>query len=399
MATSALGHETPSPTRSLSAVRELWNRPLANYYVLLGSTVLLLIIGLLMVLSASSVYSFTYLDNSFAVVRRQLLWVAIAVPCAVIASRLSNKTIRRFAWPALLVSILLLAATLTPLGVTVNGNTNWLGVGPIQVQPSEIAKLGIVIWAAHIYAIKAPLLGQLRHVLIPVVPGVGAVLALVVLQRDLGTALVLAAILLAAMWVVGAPGRLFTVAFVTVSVAALFLAAISAERRTRITNFLDPFQDYHDSGWQPAHGLYALSTGGWWGQGIGGSRQKWGDLPEAHTDFIFAVLGEELGLLGTLLVLGLFFAIGAVGVRLALTTQDRFVRLMSFGVVVWLLGQMIVNVGMVTGVLPVIGIPLPLISYGGSALVPSLVALGLLIGVARREPDAAAALAERKSRP
>ena len=165
---------------------------------------------------------------------------------------------------------------------------------------------------------------------------------------------------------------------------------------SRITTFVDPFKDYHDAGWQPAHGLYALSTGGLFGQGIGASQQKWGDLPEAHTDFIFAVLGEELGLAGTLLVIGLFLTIAFAALRVARRTADPFVRYATFGIVVWLLGQMIINVGMVLALLPVIGIPLPLVSYGGSALLPSLVALGLLVGFARREPEAARALAQRK---
>jgi cell division protein FtsW len=164
----------------------------------------------------------------------------------------------------------------------------------------------------------------------------------------------------------------------------------------RLLSFTDPFKDYHDSGWQAAHGLLALSTGGFFGKGIGASQQKWGTLPEAHTDYIFAVLGEELGLVGTLLVLGLFLTIAYAAIRVATQTRDPFVRYVSFGVTVWLLGQMIVNVGMVLSLLPVIGIPLPLVSYGGSALLPSLVAVGLLIGFARREPEAARALAARK---
>jgi cell division protein FtsW len=223
-----------------------------------------------------------------------------------------------------------------------------------------------------------------------------AVVVLVVIGRDLGTALVLMAILLAMLWVVGAPGRLFAVSLTVIGVVAIWLASTSPERRERLTNFADPFKDFHNAGWQPAHGLFALSSGGVFGQGIGASQQKWGDLPEAHTDFIFAVLGEELGLIGTLLVIGLFLTIAYAAVRVASHTTDAFVRYATFGIVVWLLGQMIINVGMVLALLPVIGIPLPLVSYGGSALVPSLVALGLLIGFARREPEAARALAQRK---
>lgn len=381
----------------LASLRHALDRPLTSYYLLLGASALLLTIGLIMVLSASSVYSFKVNDgDSYSVVKRQLLWVLLGIPCAWVASRLPYAFIRRLAWPAVLLAVVLLALTQTGLGKTVNGNTNWLGVGPIAIQPSEIAKLAIVLWAAHVYALKERKLGQMHHIFVPVVPGLLAVTALVVLQRDLGTALVLFAILLAMLWVVGAPARLFTFALTCIGVVAIFLASTSDERRERLTNFADPFKDYHDAGWQPAHGLYALSTGGWFGQGIGASQQKWGDLPEAHTDFIFAVLGEELGLVGTLLVLGLFLTISFAAIRVAVATTDPFVRYATFGIVVWLLGQAIINIGMVLALLPVIGIPLPLISYGGSALLPSLVALGLLIGFARREPEAALALAVRR---
>ncbi|WP_395658861.1 putative lipid II flippase FtsW [Nocardioides sp.] len=381
-----------------AAARAALDRPLTAYYLLLGASGLLLTIGLVMVLSASSVYSYEHNDhNSYAVVTRQLMWVAIGIPCAFVASRLPLGAVRRFAWPALLVAIVLLALVRVPgLGREVNGNTNWLGVGPIVVQPAEIAKLAIVLWAAHIYARKDKRLDSFHEVFMPVVPGILAVILLVVVGHDLGTALVLFAILLAMLWVVGAPARLFTISLTVIGAVALWLASTSPERRQRLTNFADPFKDFHNAGWQPAHGLFALSHGGIFGQGIGASQQKWGNLPEAHTDFIFAVLGEELGLVGTLLVIALFLTIAYAAVRVATHTQDPFVRYMTFGIVVWLLGQMIINVGMVLALLPVIGIPLPLVSYGGSALVPSLVALGLLVGFARREPEAARALAQRK---
>jgi cell division protein FtsW len=282
------------------------------------------------------------------------------------------------------------------MGVVVNGNKNWLALGPVQIQPSEIAKLAIVLWAAHVYAQKDRRLGSLHQVMVPVVPVLLGITLLVIVGKDLGTALVLVAILMAFLWVVGAPARIFTLALSVVGVAAVWLATTSAERRERLTNFVDPFKDYHDAGWQPAHGLFALSSGGVFGEGIGASQQKWGDLPEAHTDFIFAVLGEELGLVGTLLVIVLFLIIAYAAIKVAAQTDDPFVRYMSFGIVAWLIGQMMVNVGMVLALLPVIGIPLPLISYGGSALLPTLVALGLLIGFARREPEAARALAQRR---
>jgi cell division protein FtsW len=379
-----------------AAARHALDRPLTSYYLLLGASALLLTIGLIMVLSASSVYSYErHGGDSYAVVKRQLLWVLIGIPCAWVASRLPYRAIRQVSWLGIIVAVVMLALTVK-LGTTVNGNTNWLALGPIQIQPSEIAKLAIVLWAAHVYAQKDRRLGRLHQVMMPVVPVILGITLLVIVGDDLGTALVLFAILLAMLWVVGAPARLFTVALTVIGVVAIWIASTSAERRERLTNFVDPFKDYHDAGWQPAHGLYALSSGGWFGQGIGASQQKWGDLPEAHTDYIFAVLGEELGLVGTLLVVALFLTIAYAAIKVALATRDPFVRYMSFGIVVWLIGQMIINVGMVLALLPVIGIPLPLVSYGGSALLPSLVALGLLIGFARREPEAARALAQRR---
>ncbi|MBM9460479.1 putative lipid II flippase FtsW [Nocardioides sp. zg-536] len=388
---------TPAPRRTgwLGAVQDALGRPLTTYYLLLGATALLLTIGLIMVLSASSVASFRQTGDSYTVVRRQLMWVALGVPCAFIASRVSVRWVRGLSYPAFTLSLILLGLT-AAIGVEVGGNTNWLALGPVQIQPSEIAKLSLVIWAAHIYANKERRLANLHQMLVPVVPGMVLATGLVVIGRDLGTALVFFALLVAMLWVVGAPGRLFVLALMSVSAVALAMAATSSVRAARLANFVDPFKDYHGTGWQPAHGLYALSSGGVFGEGIGASQQKWGQLPEAHTDFIFAVLGEELGLVGTLLVVGLFLVIAYAGIRVARETKDPFVRYCSFGIVVWLLGQMIINVGMVLALLPVIGIPLPLVSYGGSSLLPTLAALGLVIGFARREPAAARALKQRR---
>jgi len=374
------------PHSWFAAARETLARPLAPYYLLVGASALLLTIGLIMVLSASSVWSYKYMDGSYAVVLRQLLWVGIGIPCAWVATKLDDRWIRRLAWPAYVFSLLLLLLTVF-LGHSANGNQNWLGAGPIRIQPSEIAKLSLVLWAAHVYALKDRRLTSLHQVIVPVVPGFVLATLLVLAGHDLGTGLVFFAIMLGLLWVVGAPAKLFGLAVSVIGVGVLFLIGTSPERLGRITGFTDPFADYHNTGWQPAHGLYALSSGGVFGQGIGASQQKWGDLPEAHTDYIFAVLGEELGLVGTLLVVALFFVIAYAAIRVARQTSEPFARYVCFGVVVWLVGQMMINVGMVLALLPVIGIPLPLISYGGSALVPSLVALGLLIGVARRVGD------------
>ncbi len=380
------------------ALKVALDRPLTSYYLLIGASLLLLTIGLIMVLSASSVWSFKNHDgDSYAVVKRQLMWVVIGLPCAWVASRVSHQWVRRLAYPAFSVSLVLLLLTAF-IGVERNGNTNWLGVGPLVIQPSEIAKLSLVIWAAHIYANKDRRLGNLHQIMVPVVPGMLLATGLVIVGKDLGTALVLFAILIGMLWVVGAPLRFFALVTSIVSVGVLALATTSPERFARITTFADPFKDFHSTGWQPAHSLYAVSSGGVFGEGIGASQQKWGTLPYPHTDFIFAVLGEELGLVGALLVVALFLTIAFAALRVAREATDPFVRYATFGIVVWLLGQMIINVGMVLALLPVIGIPLPLVSYGGSSLLPTLAALGLLVGFARREPAAARALAQRRQK-
>jgi cell division protein FtsW len=396
------GRDEPARVGWLTAlrdsVRHLLDRPLTSYYLLLGSSALLLTIGLMEVMSASSVYSFKAYGNSYHIFLRQLTWVLMALPIAFAATRVPHRLLRWLAWPALVVSTVLIYLTSTSLGFAVNGNRNWLALGPLTVQPSELAKLAIILWCADLYARKDKLLDNWVHALVPMVPVTGMVTGLVVMQGDLGTALVLMAIILGMLWVVGAPARLFVGSLVTVAVLALYLATTNAERLQRLTNFADPFKDYQGAGWQPAHGLFAMSTGGLLGKGIGASQQKWGTLPEAHTDFIFAVLGEELGLVGTLLVLALFLTLAYAGIRIAVRTKEPFVRYMAAGITIWITAQMMVNVGMVLALLPVIGLPLPLVSYGGSALLPSLVALGLLMSFARSEPGAKAALRARRRR-
>jgi len=392
---SALASRLVARRRSLGHALD---RPLTSYYLLLGASTLLLTIGLMMVLSASSVYSYTTFGNSYHVFLKQLMWVGLALPTAFVVATLPTRLLRWLAWPGLILSAVLIAMTQTGLGFEANGNRNWLSIGPMTLQPSELAKLAIILWCADLYARKERLLGDWKHTLLPMVPVTGFVTFLVVRQGDLGTALVLFAIILGMLWVVGAPARLFLGSLLTVGALALWLASTSQERLERLTNFVDPFKDYQGAGWQPAHGLFAMSSGGWFGKGISASQQKWGSLPEAHTDFIFAVLGEELGLVGTMLVLVLFLTIAFAGIRVAVRTKDPFVRYMSAGITIWLMAQMMINIGMVLALLPVIGIPLPLVSYGGSALLPSLVALGLLVSFARSEPGAAAALKSKRRR-
>jgi cell division protein FtsW len=389
--------ETSGARTWIATMRRHLDRPLTPYYLLLGATALLLAIGLVMVLSASSVDGYKHHGNSYYWALKQLMWVIVALPCAWIATRLPLKVLRRGSWPVLLLAVILLALTQTPLGVEVNGNKNWLAFGPFQIQPSEVAKFAMVLWCADVYARKDRLLGSWRHLAIPVLPVAGVITVLVLVGGDLGTALVMFAITLGMLWVVGVPLRIFVGAVSLVSVAALYLAASSPERLNRITSFANPFNDFQSSGWQAGHGILGMASGGLFGKGIGASQQKWGNLPEAHTDFIFAVLGEELGLVGTLLVLGLFLTIAYAGLKVAMRAENLFVRYATAGIVIWLTAHTIINIGMVLALLPVIGIPLPLVSYGGSSLVPELVALGLVIGFARSEPNAAGELRRRRS--
>ena len=382
----------------LAAVKDVLDRPLTSYHILLGATGLLLVLGLLMVLSASSVLSLRANGNSYTIFIRQLIWVGVGLPMAYVASRMTPRHFRMLSYVALLGSVFLLVLTYVPgLGVGVNGNTNWLNLGgPLQIQPSEFAKLALVMWCADLYARKEKLLTQWKHLLVPMVPVCGLVIALVVGQHDLGTALVLMAVMIGMIWIVGAPTRLFVATIGVVGAIAAYFVNAEKYRMARVTSFLDPFADPTAVGWQAYHSFYALSTGGWWGVGIGNSRQKWGNLPEAHTDFIFSVIGEELGLVGSLTVLALFLTLAYAGVRIATRNTEPFVRYAAAGITIWIMAQTLVNLGAVIGLLPIVGIPLPLLSYGGSALLPTLIAIGMLLSFAKAEPGAQAALKETR---
>lgn len=380
----------------IDELKELFAHPLANYYLLIGSCAMLVAIGLLMVLSASSVDGYLHHGNSYYWEERQVQWMALGLPVAWIVSRTPHSLIRKLSWPALAVSALLMMATQTSLGVRVNGNQNWLALGPLQMQPAELAKLAMVVWGAHVYAIKDKFLNQWRHLFVPVMVVFLALILLDMVGGDLGTALVMAAIAMGLLWTVGAPWPMFVGAVASIGAGAGLLAVTSPYRWQRITSFTHPFQDFQGTGWQAAHGLLGIASGGIFGKGLGASQQKWGNLPEAHTDFIFAVLGEELGLVGTLFVLTLFAIFAYSGIRVAMQTKDLWVRYTSMGIVVWFMAHVVINIGMVLGLLPVIGIPLPLVSYGGSSLLMELMALGLLVGFARNNPTTQGALRDRR---
>jgi cell division protein FtsW len=372
-------------------------RPLASYYLVLGTTAMLVILGLVMVLSASSVIAYSRSGSSFSIVSKQAIWVGIGIPAMYIASRISPRGWRFLGYPLLMLSLLLLVAVLIPgVGRSSHGATRWIDLpAGLQIQPSEPAKLALVLWGADLLARKDKLLGDWKHAVIPLVPGTLLMIGLIMLEPDLGTTAVLVAVLLALLWVSGAPGRVFGVTGITFAAGAGLLALSAPYRLARLVSFRDPFAHAGGTGYQAVHGIYALASGGWWGVGLGASREKWAYLPNAYTDYIYAIIGEELGLLGTLVVLALFALLGYAGIRIASRSKDRFTQLAAAGVTAWLLCQAMVNIGYVIGLLPVTGIPLPLVSFGGSALVPTLIALGMLLSFARREPGAAAALARR----
>jgi len=382
-----------APTTRLAL---LLNHPLSTYYLLLGTTLLLLVLGLIMVLSASSIESFRVFGSAYTLVQRQALFAVVGVVAMIFASRTSVQFWRGFAWVLFALAFGLLVAVLF-IGVEVAGQRNWIEiVGPFRLQPSEFAKLALVVWGASLLSQRNRRLDTWTGLLLPLLPVAVIMMMLVLLEGDFGNTLMLAAITMGMLFAAGAPLRLFAVLAGAGILGIVLLTLAAPYRMQRFTSWLDPEADRLGFGWQVTQGQYALGTGGFWGVGLGASREKWGSLPEAHTDFIFPVIGEELGLVGSLAVLALFGLLAFAVFRLSRNTVDPFVRLASAGVGSWIVVQAVINVGGVLGLLPITGVPLPLVSYGGSSLVPTLVALGMLMAFAKAEPDARRAL-RRKS--
>ncbi len=394
--TSGKAADPSSTSRSLPVIGKL-ESPLTTYYLILGATSTLVVFGLIMVFSASSVEALLADEASYTVFLRQLLFAVVGAVAAGFASRLDVRWWKRLAFPIVALSILLLAAVI-PFGRSVNGNQNWLAIGPIQFQPSEFAKLGLVLVGAVVFANKSARITSAVHVVLPfLVPISAFVIGLILAGHDLGTAMVVLVIIAAVLLVAGAPMRVFAAGGALAAIGVGLLVTGSSNRTSRITDFLDPTCNTNPDGWcgQSVHGLYALADGGWWGVGLGASKEKWAWLSEAHNDFIFAIIGEELGLPGTLMILLLFGILAWACFRLVSRTQDRFVRVAGAGIMAWLLGQAIINIGAVIGLFPVIGVPLPLVSAGGSSLVTTLLALGILLSFARNEPGCRALLDAR----
>ncbi|MFS0698023.1 putative lipid II flippase FtsW [Streptomyces nitrosporeus] len=380
--------------------RRAWDRPLTAYYLILGAGLLITVLGLVMVYSASMIKALELDKPSTYFFRKQFLAAVIGAGLLLLASKMPVKLHRAFAYPLLLATVFLMVLVQVPgIGMAVNGNQNWIYLGgPFQLQPSEFGKLALILWGADLMARKQDkrLLGQWKHLLVPLVPVAFMLLGLIMLGGDMGTAIILTAILFGLLWLAGAPTRLFAGVLAFAAAIAFLLIRTSPNRMSRLACMGVSEPDENGGCWQAVHGIYALASGGWFGSGLGASVEKWGQLPEPHTDFIFAITGEELGLAGTLSVLALFAALGYAGIRVAGRTEDPFVRYAAGGVTTWITAQAVINIGAVLGLLPIAGVPLPLFSYGGSALLPTMFAVGLMIAFARQDPAAKAALATRR---
>jgi cell division protein FtsW len=368
-------------------------RQLGQANVLIGVTsCALVVLGLTMILSASSVSSFANYGSSFLFFKRQLMWAGVGVVAYVTLARIDYRRLKGLGYPALLISTVLLAAVLIPgVGIVVGGSARWIGLGPFSFQPSEIAKLALVLFCAEVFARKREShLGELAHTAVPLLPALGVLATLVMLQPDLGSTLLLGAVGMGVLFVAGAP-LVYLVPLSVGGAAVATLAAFAEDyRRARILAFLDPWKDPLNTGYQTIQSLIALGSGGWLGVGLGASRQKWMYIPNAHTDFIYAILGEEMGVLGTVAVLGMFGFLAYLGVQTARRAPDRFGMLLAAGTTIWISVQACVNVGAVTAALPITGVPLPLVSFGGTSLVVSLAAMGILTNIAtqaRRRPE------------
>ena len=360
--------------------------------LLLAVVGVLCVVGLVMVLSASSVQALREQGSSWLFFRRQLLWVLAGSLALVAASRLDYHAWGRLAAPLLgsVVALLVLVA-IPGVGISVSGSTRWLALGGWRMQPSELAKLGLLVFVAHLLARRSGRGAEGQVPVRPVLIAFGVVAVLVLAQPDMGTTLVLGCIVMVLLHVSGTPMRVMSALLVTAVSAAWLIGMAEPYRRARMLSFLNPWADASNTGYQMVQSLVGLGTGRLTGVGVGASRSKWGFLPNAHTDFIFTIIGEELGLIGSLLVVVLFVAFIVLAMRAALRAPDRFGMLLAAGVAGWVGGQAFMNMGAVTGVVPVTGVPLPFVSFGGSSLVILMGAVGMLLNVARQGQLARAA--------
>jgi cell division protein FtsW len=380
----------------VQAWRGYLERPYASTQLMLLSGIGLLAFGVMMATSttvSASMQAGSH-QTMWAQLTKEIEFLALSVPVFWLAVWVSPRVYRRLAYPAMLLGGLVLVAVLTPgVGVMINGARRWIMIGPLQFQPSEFVKLAVLLWGADLLARKLHFgtLTCAKHLFIPLIPGFAIVCALVMLEPDLGTTMCFLLILLGLLWTVGTPMRYFLLIIVMMAASVGGLAVAAPYRLERLTTFTDPFAHAQGSGYHTVEGLYALGSGGIFGVGLGAGTSKYSWVPNANTDYVFSVIGEELGLIGCVVVLALFALFAFTGLRISRRSADPFVRLAAGSATVWITGQAVINIGYVTGLLPVTGIPLPFISAGGTSLIATAIVFGMLISFARHEPDAVAA--------
>lgn len=379
-----------APLRGVGA----WlSRPMTSFHLMVSVAALLVTLGLIMVLSASGVHSYDEDGTPWAIFARQLMWAGVGLFACWFALRLPVSFLRRTAFLGFATTIVMLVAVLIPgIGHVANGTRGWFVIAGLSMQPSELTKIAFAIWGAHLLAARRMERASLREMLVPLLPAAVIALALIVAQPDLGQTVSLGIILLALLWFAGLPLKVFVTSLAAAVSAAAVLAISEGYRSDRVRSWLDPSADAQGAGYQARQAKFALANGGVFGDGLGQGTAKWNYLPNAHNDFIFAIVGEELGFIGAAGLLGLFGVFAYTGMRIAKRSADPFLRLLTATATAWVIGQVFINVGYVIGLLPVTGIQLPLISAGGTSTATTLFMVGLMANAARHEPDAVAAL-------
>ena len=351
------------------------------FYRLAGLTGFLVVFGLVMVLSSSSIDSLVANRDAFYVFSRQSLYAVVGLGAMLFISSLKLKIIQNLVKAAVVFGFAL-QLSVPFIGITVNGNTNWISIAGFTLQPAEFLKVALIMYMAWFVSNREHELDDPRRVLLPVLIVGGAALALVMLGRDLGTAIIIALIVFGTLVITGAPLKPLIQVFVGVAIAGALAAFSSASRMARINAWLNPDSASSDAfNWQYEHGTWALAAGGVFGVGLGNSKMKWSWIPEVENDFIFAVIGEELGLIGALVVIGIFALLVSSLIGIMNRSDSSFGRVIVIGVIVWIVSQSAVNIAVVLGVLPVLGVPLPLISAGGSSLIATLGAIGIVLAI------------------
>jgi cell division protein FtsW len=350
-----------------------------------------------MVLSSSTVTSLEENGNAYTIFIRQFFFLGLGAFSFYWASRVHGKIWPKIARYSLSISIVILLLPFVPfLGKNVKGNRNWIEIAGFTLQPSEFAKFLLILWCSLQLRKISETSGKYTHFGL-IFPGLFVVITLILFERDLGTALLVFIIASGILFLSGASLKPFLALAVAATLVGGALILTNSYRMNRFGALFDPFDEryYKFAGWQPAHSIMGLASGGLWGSGLGASKQKWANLAEAHTDFIFSVIGEELGLFGTIIVLLLFSALIFSIFRIALRAKDPMSKYACAGIGAWLAFQTIMNIGSATSMIPVVGVTLPLISYGGSSLVATYLALGFVLGAARRDPAAMADLGKK----